>query len=119
MLRNYAPQTGFVAEFCNFQFTLSDLPAIAETSFNSRKKQEITVSEEKVILASGCSMTDFKNNLREKLGLTERNARKVISDYLESGKLIKFEKPGTRLTWICEPEAQVTWFKLWSGKDAA
>jgi len=59
LLRNYAPQQPFVAEFWKFQFKVSDLPAVAETSFNTRKKQEIIISDEEVIAVSGCSMTEL------------------------------------------------------------
>lgn len=114
LLRNYPPQSEFVAEFWDGKFSVSDLPAVAETSQNARKKQEITHSDEEIIAVSGCSMTEFRNNLREQLGLTERNARKVVDEFLASGKLIKFNKPGTRLSWICAPGAQASWEDSWA-----
>ena len=50
LLRNYAPQQPFVSEFCDFNFSVSDLPAVAETSRNVRKKQDISVSDEAIII---------------------------------------------------------------------
>lgn len=59
-------------------------------------------------------MMDFRTKLREQLGLTERNARKVVKEFLANGKLIEFDKPKTRLKWICAPDAQSSWLDTWA-----
>jgi predicted transcriptional regulator len=97
-------QPAFVADFWNFNFYVSDLPAIAETSRNSHKKQEITVSDADIIKQADCSMMEFRTRLREKCGLTERNTRKVIDEFIQSGKLAKHKSPGSKETIIATPE---------------
>ena len=66
LLRNYAPRSAFVAEFWDNKFSVSDLSAIAETSRNVRKKQEITASDEEIIAQADCSMMEFRIRLKEK-----------------------------------------------------
>lgn len=105
LLRNYAPRSPFVADFWDNQFSLSDLPAVAETSRNSRsRKQEISVSDAAIIEKSDCTMTEFRRRLIEELGLTDSNARKIIKDFPEAGKLERRKKAGSRETWIATPE---------------
>ena len=103
LLRNYAPQPETVAEFWNSRFTPSDLPAVAETSRNARKKQEVSVSDESIIAQADCSMMEFRLRLREKCGLTDTNIRKVIEEFTNNGKLERYRKPGSRETWIATP----------------
>ncbi|VGO18228.1 AAA family ATPase [Pontiella sulfatireligans] len=104
LLRNYAPQPDFVAEFWSNKFKISDLPAVAETSRNARKKQEVTATDAEIIAQADCSMSEFRLRLKEKCGLTDSNARKVIDDFPANGKLERFRKPGSRETWIATPE---------------
>ena len=103
LLRNYAPQPEIVAEFWNSHFMQSNLPAVAETSRNVRKKQEVVVSDESIIAQADCSMMEFRLRLRDKCGLTDSNIRKVIEEFSSNGKLERYRKPGSRETWIATP----------------
>ncbi len=104
LLRNYAPQSPFVADFWDYKFSLSDLPAVAETSRNARSRQEITVSDSQIIEQADCSMMTFRTRLKESCGLTDSNIRKVISEFTDSGKLERYKRSGSKETWIASPE---------------
>jgi hypothetical protein len=111
LLRNYAPRTPFVADYWDNKFSLSDLPAIAETSRNTRTKQEVVVSDEEVIAQANCAMLEFRTRLKEKCGMTERQQRRTVEEFLQNERLLKYKRPGSRETWIATP-GQIEQMKL-------
>ena len=112
MSRNYPESPPQTVLWKDYDFIPCDLAPIVRTS-GDKKKKAVEITDDDCIAASDCSITEFRNRLRN-LGLSVRDEKAKVEMLLADGVLVKKAQPGTRVKWMATPEVMKKRIREWS-----